>query len=202
MNQGMNYLWPTPIMKDKINNTDLLNKVVDQILVTTELDDLSNNFQRYDPFRDDQSDIIQEFKTSIVIPAFEKFMQIETIPGYKSCHVKSWVSGSKAGYVLHPHNHSGASLSGVFYLMFEETDVGGEILFQDPRFNANRAYQENFNKWFDDLTIMPATGDILIFPSYLYHYTSMFTGLIRLALAVDFIPVFDKSPTQMQTQYP
>jgi hypothetical protein len=103
--------------------------------------------------------------------------------------------------VINPHNHSGASLSGVFYLMFEENESGGKIIFQDPRFNANRGYKLNFNKWFQDLKIMPVSGDLLIFPSYLYHYTEIFTGHVRLALAVDFIPIFDESSNHQRLIY-
>jgi len=201
MSHNMQYLWPTPVMKDSITDTALLAEVVDRILVTTQLERLADNFQEYDILKDDQSDVIQKFKNSVVIPTFEKFMEIEAIPGYESCNIRSWVTGAKHGYVINPHNHSGASLSGVFYLLFEETKFGGELILQDPRFNANRSYQPNFKKWFEELSIMPSTGDILIFPSYLYHYTSIFTGRLRLALAVDFTPVFDKNSIHSKTRY-
>jgi hypothetical protein len=197
----MQHLWPTPVMKDNITDTTLLAEVVDRILITTQLEQLADNFQEYDILKNDKSDVIQKFKNSVVIPAFEKFIEIEEIPGYESCHIRSWVTGAKHGYVINPHNHSCSSLSGVFYLLFEEKQFGGELILQDPRFNANRSYQPNFKKWFEDLSIMPTTGDIIIFPSYLYHYTSIFTGRLRLALAVDFNPVFDKNSIHSKTQY-
>jgi hypothetical protein len=85
------------------------------------------------------------------------------------------------------HNHSGSYLSAVFYLLCEENDKGGEIVLQDPRFNANRGYKEEYNNWFNNEIMTPKTGQFIIFPSFLYHTVKTFYGKIRLAMPVDLI---------------
>jgi hypothetical protein len=40
-------------------------------------------------------------------------------------------------------------------------------------------------KWFKPLKLNPKTGDIVVFPSYLYHHVQTYNSNIRLALPVD-----------------
>jgi hypothetical protein len=72
-------------------------------------------------------------------------------------------------------------------MICEENNKGGELILQDPRFNANRGYKEEFNNWFNNETITPKTGQFIIFPSFLYHNVKTFYGKIRLAMPVDLI---------------
>jgi len=69
--------------------------------------------------------------------------------------------------------------------MCNAQDKGGEIIFTDPRQNANRGYDNCFQEWFKPLKITPTCGDIVVFPSYLYHYVTTYQSNIRIALPVD-----------------
>ena len=82
------------------------------------------------------------------------------------------------------HNHSGSHLSAVFYLLCEEKN-GGNIVLHDPRTNANRGYVDDFQSMFDKVRFTPSSGDVLIFPSFLYHNVETFNGKMRLAMPVD-----------------
>jgi hypothetical protein len=83
------------------------------------------------------------------------------------------------------HNHSGSQLSGVFYLFTDDTSTG-KITFFDPKGNANRGYNPaKWNSLFSPLTLTAESGSFVIFPSYLYHQVSFFTGNIRIAIPVD-----------------
>jgi hypothetical protein len=58
-----------------------------------------------------------------------------------------WITGSGTNYSMSHHNHAGCQISAVFYLLsdvIDDSDKGGEILFTDPRQNANRGYDESF----------------------------------------------------------
>ena len=69
----------------------------------------------------------------------------------------------------------------------EEQDKGGSLVISDHRFNANRGYKDEYNKWFEPHTIIPCTGDVVLFPSFLYHNVETFYGKLRLAMPVDLI---------------
>ena len=187
MDYGLNTLFPTPMLLDKVANTDLLNEVIQELLLTINLASPPSDFQKYDVLREG-SPVIQEFKNTVVIPTFEKYLNqvcATSLTSYTEYWMKSWVTGTGYDYVIPVHNHSGASVSAVFYLLCEEQDKGGKLMMIDPRPNANRGYDINFKPLFEPQSLLPKTGDIAVFPSFLYHYSTVFKGKLRLAMPVD-----------------
>ena len=81
------------------------------------------------------------------------------------------------------HTHSGAHISAVVYLE-SNPKSGGEIGFYDPRPNVSRGYDMRFRKNFNPTYHAPKTGDVLIFPSYLYHSVKAATHT-RISCALD-----------------
>jgi hypothetical protein len=69
--------------------------------------------------------------------------------------------------------------------MAEEEDKGGRIEFVDPRTNANRGYPRVLHKQFTETIHQPKTGDMLIFPSFLYHHVHTYYSNNRFCLSVD-----------------
>jgi hypothetical protein len=187
MNYGLNNCWTTPILYDKIDNLDVMSKTIDYILTNIDLNIPPSDFQEFDILKD-SGEVMREFKELVVIPTFQKYIKQLGIEECKSYSIKSWLAGPNAGYVIPVHNHSGAAISAVFYLLCEDTSSGGELYFQDPRANANRGYTKSFSKLFQNQSILPSSGDIVMFPSYVYHYTNPFHGKLRLAIPVDFFP--------------
>lgn len=187
MEYGLNHFWPSTIQLSKIKDNDLLSDLCQEILTSNYVYDPPSDFQSFD-FLAQGSKNAKKFLKNEVIPAFDDYLNQVinvSLKSYKNYNCRSWLAGMKGGYFIPTHNHSGASLSAVFYLLSEETDKGGELEIMDPRTNANRGYDENFKKLFDKKTLLPSTGDIVIFPSFLYHYTLPFTGSMRLAMPVD-----------------
>lgn len=129
-----------------------------------------------------------EFKEKVILPSFDRFLQETTnnpISYWEHYRMHGWMTGTGNDYSLNLHNHRGAQLSAVFYLLCEEQDKGGFISFTDPRVNANRGYDKPFYPWFEDLNIQPKSGDVVVFPSFLYHYVATYHGNIRVAIPVD-----------------
>ena len=146
-----------------------------------------SDFQNHDILADGSA-IIQEFKREIVKPMFDTYLKQVIgvgLDNFKEYWFRSWLAGTSSGYKIDPHNHSGASLSAVFYLLCEEMDSRGELVLMDPRTNANRGYTTSFLPLFASESVLPTTGDVLIFPSFVYHYSIMFEGKLRLAMPVD-----------------
>ena len=193
MEYGLNTLFPTPVLLDKINNTELLDAVIQDLLATIDFAAPPSDFQKYDVLLEG-SPIIQEFKNTVVIPTFEKYLNQVcniSLANYSSYWMKSWITGTGYDYSIPVHNHSGASLSAVFYLMCEEQDKGGELMMIDPRPNANRGYDVNFKPLFEPQGLLPQTGDIVVLPSFLYHHSTIFKGKLRLAMPVDLFMSID-----------
>lgn len=186
MNKGIHSLWPNRVLINNINNKELLENFTNSVLQESDLDKPFNAMQDICMFKDG-SKTFKQFRDEIVLPAFNEYLDLIGIDinKFPDRKVKGWITGSKPGYVIQPHNHYGASLSAVFYILNEEKDKGGELVLQDPRINANRGYRNEFKFLFEDKKYMPSSGEYIIFPSYIYHYTLPFSGAFRLAVPVD-----------------
>lgn len=184
---SLKYYWSTPIYTDTILDNKLLDKTTNYIL-SNYGDGIKVNANLLDENILENKNLL-EFKDNVITPAFEEFYKKEFNVNLneKKYHLKAWIAGKTFSYSMPSHNHSGSQLSAVFYLLCEENDKGGELVLQDPRFNANRGYKDEYNKWFNNEIVIPQTGQFIIFPSFLYHNVKTFFGKIRLAMPVDLI---------------
>lgn len=190
MKEGLNYCWPTPILIGNINNKLILEKTTSYIL-----SNFGGKISATGNLEDDNvlnDENISEFTKKIIYPAFNDYYEKEFKINLKSkkYHFNGWVTGYGTNFTrisMLPHNHSGAQLTSVFYLMSEENNKGGRLFLNDPRTNANRGYKDEYNDWFKNNSFSPKTGQYIIFPGFLYHTVENFSGKVRLALVVDFI---------------
>lgn len=179
-------LWSTPIYHGQMD-VSVKDSLIQKILVDYDIFNPPTDINKIN-LLDDPSEEIQEFKNKEIIPAFDNFLKLslnKSLNDWTGYSLNGWLTGSNKDYSMRLHNHSGAQLSAVFYLMCEDLDHGGEISFTDPRHNANRGYDYTFNEWFNPLVITPKSGDILVFPSYLYHQVTTYKSNLRLAIPVD-----------------
>lgn len=185
MNNGYNDLWPTIAYLGEID-TGTLESVCQTIFSEIDLEHPVSDFQGFDILQDG-SDVLQHFRNYVVWPAFAHYLKhigidLQEFPDRR---LRSWITGVYKGYMIPAHNHSGASVSAVFYLLCEEQDKGGELILMDSRVNANRGYKDQFKPLFENHTYLPRTGEFLLFPSHVYHHTVPFNGSMRLAMPVD-----------------
>ena len=177
--EGLNHLWPTPVFKTKFETP---NGIIEHLL--TEYSDVNKKSANVsgDNLFDDLELI--EFKQNVVVPIFKQYCNPYFDLDKKDYDLRAWLTGYGTGYAMPKHNHSGSHVSAVFYLLCENNH-GGDIILHDPRTNANRGYIPEFDRMFEPIRFTPQTGDVLIFPSFLYHNVETFKGKIRLALPVD-----------------
>jgi len=187
LTNGMNYLWPTPVLKDSIKDQNLLNDLVGELFALYDLQNPPSDILQDNIF-ESGSAIIERFKTEVVLPAFATFLKESfdlDLSNYPHSYLRGWVAGYSPGYFMINHNHSGSHMTGVFYLLVED-GKGGELTLEDPRVNANRGYLLEMMPKFKSNVYSPKSGEFAIFPSFLYHYVNPFQGQCRLAIPVDF----------------
>lgn len=188
MSSNIKNLWPTEVMFSKISEKDI-EEVTHELLINLnvlslpgEVSDINLTDKKFN------LPVLQNFVNNTVFSMFNEYSEkvFNFTLDRETCKMKAWAANGSDNYSLRFHNHSGAQLSAVFYLLIDSTKgQGGNIMFHDPRFNANRGLISAFKPKHDDLIIKPVTGDVIIFPSYLYHSVSKFYGSTRLILPVD-----------------
>ena len=187
MQSGMNLLYPTPVQYSIMENDDIRQQVVDALMINVDLAEPTKEKFGDKNLLDLNLPELDRWVDHEVYPAFDQYLVATTgrhISDFKGYKFKSWLTRTQGNYHLILHNHSGSHYSGVFYLLSEESKQGGQLVFSDPRSNANRGY--SFGKeQFDYTRIQPRTGDVYIFPSYLYHFVMPYTGTLRLCMPVD-----------------
>lgn len=174
--------WSTVIGQGKFDSLELTQ----YILMNYDVDNIKGDVEGYNIF-EDESSYITHFK-KIVYGKFDEYLK-ETIgrkiSDWKYHEMKGWITGHGNDYSMTIHNHSGAHLSGVFYAMAEDQKSGGDIVFTDPRSNANRGYDDWFDPMFNRIHHTPKTGDFMIFPSFTYHHVNPYYSKLRICIPVD-----------------
>ena len=175
-------MWPTPIGFGKFDSLEFAQ----YILMNYNMEKPPGDADGFDIFEDNTS-YMNEFKKT-AYNAFNQYLKDHVgkeISDWKNYEMKAWITGHGEDYQMTIHNHSGAHLSGVFYVMAEDKNAGGDIVFSDPRSNANRGYDEWFDPMFSRLHHTPETGDYVIFPSFTYHHVNPYYSKLRIAVPVD-----------------
>jgi hypothetical protein len=180
MNQGFNDFWPTTFYHGKIEDDKILEDLAGEFFsIKNFYREHSEDFNLFDL----KTDSVLKFKNDIVYPAFKLYLSkvfnknIDDF-GYQ---MKSWFTQSS----LPSHNHSGAHLSAVFYILTGPQIEGGSLFFTDPRNNSNRGYPLEFRNIFQSVQYQPMMGDFVVFPSFVYHYVSACSSTHRLCVPVD-----------------
>lgn len=174
--------WPTLIGHSKFDSLELSQ----HILMNYDMSNPPSDKYGYNIF-DDDSSYIQKFR-EVAYNAFDEYLQKaigKSISDYGEYKMRAWITGHDDKYCMAMHNHTGAQVSAVFYVVSETQDAGGALNLIDPRSNANRGYDEWFNPMFEDICIIPKTGDIVMFPSYLYHAVQPYHSKFRIAVPID-----------------
>jgi hypothetical protein len=93
--------------------------------------------------------------------------------------IRTWETTSEAGYWMTAHNHGQSQLTSIHYTHID--GMGGDLIIQDPRANANRGWPQELAQQFQPMVVQPEPGMTVTFPSYCYHLVSPFYGTVRAA---------------------
>jgi len=176
--------WPTHVLHENIGNETYVHELFNHFMQNYRMDDqwpTSNT--DVDVFRDKDH----------YTPAFDRLI------GYIDDTVRDYCSavfglGQQAANKLttkthvsnhnniRGHQHSGSVVSGIFYI---RAPKGGDLILSDPRSNAVRGYPDPFKHYFKEQIITPKDGDIIIFPSYLWHEVNGDNDEPRISMPFD-----------------
>ena len=95
--------------------------------------------------------------------------------GYRVDFVDSWYHVGRKYSVHHVHKHPGCSWCGVFYVNPGDISSGNTV-FLSP---INSDFKDYGNKYLFDneaLAVQPKIGQLVMFPSYLQHFQSLYEG--------------------------
>ena len=177
---GINNLWSTLISYHSIDSRFYIDLLNDAMQV-----DLDDKQLAEDIGFDTPS--VRKFEEDIITPLFEQYLNNygASLNDYEHYQFQKWIGrGEQGQYSMRPHNHRGSIVSAVFYPLADPIDPG-PIVFIDPRMNANRGYYgKHFQSHFADLVHRPLAGDLLIFPSHVWHYVYP-TSTARIVIPFD-----------------
>jgi uncharacterized protein (TIGR02466 family) len=98
-----------------------------------------------------------------------------------SFRLRGWINVNRASDHNRLHCHPGSFISATYYVRVPDDMRGGNIIFRDPRGPAVAMYETPGIElpWVGDgvgVPFKPATGLLLLFPSWLEHSVESFEG--------------------------
>lgn len=177
--------WRTRIarlnLKDQIEDYDgLINEVIAQ-----------NDLKRQGELEENVCDpnktpLLYALRELIITPAVKRYAKEFYSYEINDDHLEttSWLVYGRHNEGMPLHNHAGAHLSTVLYLVANP----GDLMMVDPRGQACRGYPvEIREKHFNLERIRPQDGDLYIFPSYVQHYVEAGDpNELRISLPIDY----------------
>jgi len=179
------FLFPTLILERTLENTEAMNRGLRALALEKERSapgvsrsNVGGWHSENDFFKSEVPEVVElRGRVSRSVHEFVAVEQrIDPNTFRLAVHIDAWANVGRAGHYARPHVHSNANVSGVYYVDAGSGDQrGGGIEFLDPR-NRPAMFQTNGNPVSDIYTVQPQTGMLLLFPSFLYHYTSPYRG--------------------------
>ena len=132
------------------------------------------------------------YSEKILTKYFQKFADSFYNRRVKFKITTSWCVELTTGEAVHQHNHRNCQWSAVFYYG-EYTDNSCALSFQNPirehcTFLIDAAPNMH-NPMITDISIKPETNKLIIFPSYILHYSTPNRERTRHSLAFNLMPV-------------
>lgn len=94
---------------------------------------------------------------------------------YMIGYASSWYHISRKNSSHGVHSHPNCSWCGIFYIDPGDEGNGGETHFINP-LKAQYCDEGTLHKEQSSIEIIPTVGKLILFPSYLEHYQSLYTG--------------------------
>ena len=178
VNKKVYNLFPDTIFKYKLENYQQINKdLLNYILELKKKDIHGNNRSNIGGWHSPNFDLVNQGPPINFINSFKDFLKEiiinefgwEYVPN-KQRIVAMWAIINKKNSYNVKHNHQNCYLSAAYYI--KKPKNSGDISFFDPKEAKTYRFPEIKQKTdytMEKITIIPEEGDLLIFPSYLYH---------------------------------
>ena len=161
--------WPTHILHENINDDEYV-KIVGEYLKTkySNTDSWPTDLREIDIFKDEGHtspilERVEQFITNSVNSyLLEVFGVTDLVCEGSELSIDAHATNHKT---IGAHQHNCAIISGIFYVEIDD----GALVMHDPRVNASRGYPSEYRKYFENYSILPKSGDIIIFPGFLTH---------------------------------
>ena len=186
--------FPTPIMVKQLPSTEAVNAGLRRVILKHAEQDASVQKSNVDGWQS-STDMFNWTEQELVplrewvvqaITVMTRFTaKIDSVAGQLA--IQAWANVSRPGAYNKPHIHAGSMWSGVYYVDAgtypEEHPDSGTIEFMDSRWGASIIPFPGM-PFRDRYTVRPASGMMLIFPSWMYHYVNAYRGEgVRISVA-------------------
>lgn len=98
----------------------------------------------------------------------------------------SWFNIMKRGSFTKPHRHEKSVVSGAYYIEAEPNSVGLTLVNPTKIYKMNELYDNITNYSTNDCTIDAYAGKLIIFPSWLEHYTDINESEKRVVVSFNY----------------
>lgn len=187
-------LFATPVMKIMVENAPQLNESFKTKIYARQKVDAGHNKSNFGGWHsnDDMVMWATDEARTIINTAIDTCSQFtaDVHPNGKRnfrFDVNMWTNINQKGDSNNAHTHPGALWSCVYYVDDGadgiSTNVGGELMLEDPRFPMNVMYTPNLllkntdgSVQYAQHTVIPKTGMMVIFPSWLRHNVRPYLG--------------------------
>lgn len=205
LDHGVILGWPTPILTREIDNDDLAPRLARIIL---EKEREVRNVQRSQVGGWRSDDDLFEWPFPEVTSLRERVMDMmqgmlsiytggQSVSG--DATMKAWATVARSGDFTRVHTHPATHLSGVYFASGGEPDgtrpEAGQYGFIDPRIGIEMTPAPGL-PYGERLAVTPAAGTMVMYPSWLQHYTEPFFGAgERIAVSFTaFVTNWEASP--------
>jgi uncharacterized protein (TIGR02466 family) len=179
-------LFPTPVGAYKLNRSFSKKeltflkglKTVPNVNTTRSADSYILRNTAMKELEDFLKACVQDYLESIICPKTDMSLRI----------TQSWVSYTKKGETFPAHAHPNSLVSGVMYIEADKSK--DKILFNNPSLVSSIMIQPKQNNLFNSNVwwIPVGTGDVLLFPSTMYHSVLPIDTDNRISLAFNTFP--------------
>jgi uncharacterized protein (TIGR02466 family) len=192
-------MFTVPIGEGRLANCERLNRELEELFLARENDEFRNPTPSHLPQREMfesrfnlfswPEDCVRELRTVVLNAVAQVVRQASSTPPEQlsalTIHNHTWFHITRYGGSFVAHNHPLASWSAVYCVRAGEPvadqPLSGMLRFFDPRTGAN-AYQDAANANLQSAYVVGVrnvrltAGQIIVFPSYLYHEVAPFYG--------------------------
>jgi len=194
---GFVTLWPTLLLRESLPGFEAPNGMLRELVLKLDQQNsnLTTDYLGVDFLQNEHPAVMWLLQCFHV--AVKRYMQQQGIDYDTQWSLQGWPNINRRGDYHALHNHPHSYLSGTYYVDVprqktaknNRKDIApGEISFYDPRTQANMTAIKNDLQIEAEYSILPKSGDLLLWPSWLHHFVHPnFSDKPRLSISFNVV---------------